>query len=204
MLAKLKELRAECRFSDPALNLWEAYQRRNRSLLQTENDEAHLARLNGAPRHVQKVAMLFEASVWAKQDGPLWDGVIHIPRLEAAIAHVDHCLQTATRLDCIAEKATIRSLADALVARIRRDFSAPQNIRGGWIWLTKTQLTAKYASQPNRPHSLKPEDLYRRLIPCLIGLGVARLGERQGKKVWYGFTVRLGEQHGEKLSYVFR
>jgi hypothetical protein len=46
--------------------------------------------------------------------------------------------------------------------------------------------------------------LYRRLIPCLIGLGVARLGERQGKKVWYGFTVRLGEQHGEKLSYVFR
>jgi len=189
MLAKLKEVHTECIFSDQALKLWEAYQRRNRSLLQTESDEAHLARLNGAPRHVQKVAMLFEVSVWVKQDGSLWDGVIHSPRLESAIVHVDHCLQTATWLDSMTEKATVRTLANVLLARIRRDFRFPQNIRGGWIWLTKTQLTAKYASQPNRPHSWKPDDLYLRLIPCLIELGMARLGEQQGKRVSYGFTV---------------
>ncbi len=189
MLAKLSKLTAECKFSDDAMGLWESYQRQNRKLLQSENNEPHLARLNGAPRQVQKVAMLFAAAVWAKQDSSVWDGIIHSATLELAIEHVDHCLQTAARLDTIAEKAAITTSADALLARVRQDFRSTEYIREGCIWLTKTHLTAKYAPHPDRPHSWKPDDLYLRLIPNLIERGLARLGEQQGKKVWYGFAV---------------
>jgi len=102
---------------------------------------------------------------------------------------VNHCLRTATQLDGLAERANIATSSEALLARVRRDFSSPEYISGGRITLTKTQLTAKYASQPNRPHSWKPDDLYLKLIPDLIRRGLARLEGQQGKKVWYSFTV---------------
>jgi hypothetical protein len=189
MLAKLKSVSAVCRFSPEAEAIWEQYQRKNRALLDSESDDAQGSRLNGAPRHVQKVAMVFEASVWAKQPRCEWDGVIHSSTLEVAIAHVDHCLIAATGLDNIAEKAVIKSSADALLARIRRDFSIRPYLRDGWIWLTKTDLTAKYASQPNRPHAWKPDDLYLRIIPKLIEQGTACVADKQGKKITYRFTI---------------
>lgn len=57
----------------------------------------------------------------------------------------------------------------------------------GWIRLTKTEITPKYAHHSKRSGSWKPDDLYDRLIPNLIERGLARLGGRQGKKVWYDF-----------------
>ncbi len=188
-LNRLAELKAECAFSDQAGVLWEAYQRQNRELLKIEADEGRLSRINGAPRHVQKIAMLFEAAIWARQDRPAWDGVVQATTLQLAINHVTHCLETAARLDALADKAEITTAADVLLAKIRRDFRLPQHLRDGRIWLTKTDLTAKYAPHPDRPHSWKPDDLYLRLIPNLIEHGLARLGEQQGKKVWYGFAV---------------
>jgi hypothetical protein len=188
-LAKLCRLEGVCQFSGNALALWESYQRQNRTLLQSENDEARLARLNGAPRQVQKIAILFQASKWVEGDQPTWDGIIDPDTLELAVDHVNHCLQTAAQLESIAEKAGISMSSEALLARIRRDFAAPEYIEDRWIILTKTQLTAKYASQPTRPHSWKPDDLYLKFIPDLIQRGVAHLGGQQGKRIWYGFAV---------------
>ncbi len=85
-LVKLCHLKARCKFSRRAMAVWESYQCQNRSLLQSENDEAQLARLNGAPRHVQKIAMLFQVSSWAKQDQPTWNGIIDSAPLQLAIA----------------------------------------------------------------------------------------------------------------------
>jgi hypothetical protein len=189
MLAKLNKINAVCGFSQKARAIWEEYQRKNRVLLQTEIDDAHSSRLNGAPRHVQKVAMIFQASVWVKQDGRDWDGVIHSSTLEAAIAHVDHCLQTAARLDSIAERAAITTAAEVLLAKIRCDFSTSEYLHGGWISLTKTHLTAKYASQPTRANAWKPDDLYLRIIPKLIEQGTACVADKQGKKITYRFTI---------------
>jgi hypothetical protein len=189
MLAKLGEVRAECRFSDPAMNRWEAYQRENRVLLHHENNEAQAARLNGAPRHAQKVAMLFEAAMWAKRDDPVWDGIIHLSTLDLAIAHVEHCLATAARLDSIADRASITASADILLAKIRRDFGHCGPIINGWIRLTKTDLTAKYAHHSSRSGAWTPIDLYDRFIPNLIERSLARFVGQQGKKVWYEFPV---------------
>jgi hypothetical protein len=50
---------------------------------------------NGAPRQVQKVAMLFAATIWAKQCAKVWDGILHTPTLQLAIDHVNQCLQIA-------------------------------------------------------------------------------------------------------------
>jgi hypothetical protein len=171
--------------------LGDSFQRQNHNLLQSEDKEAHLARLNGAPRQVQKVALLFAATLWAKPCAKVWDGILHPPPLQLAIDPVNQCLQTALQRDTPAEKALVASSADALLARIRRDFASPEYLCDGWITLTKTQLTAKYASQPDRPHSWKPDDLYRRFLPELTRRGLARWGGHLGKKVSYCFTVEV-------------
>ncbi len=189
MLKKLSKVSVACSFSDEANARWELFQRRNRQLLQQEKDEAHLARLNGAPRQVQKVAMLFAASIWAKQGEAAWDGIIDLPTLELAIAHVEHCLATAVRLDTLTERSNITTSADVLLARIRRDFASPDYKRDGYILLTKTNLTAKYAAHTNRAQAWTPDDLYGRFIPDLIARGLAHLHNKEGKKVVYAFSV---------------
>jgi hypothetical protein len=185
MFRELCKLNAECGFSDKALTVWERYQTENRELLHRSGKEAVSARLNGAPRAVQKVAMLFEASCWVGT-GHGWDGTIRADTLELAIQHVDHCLHTADKLDALVDREATAVSAEALLARIRRDFREHQ--RDGWIVLTKTNLTAKYAPHPDRPHAWTPADLYERFIPALIERGLARLGGREGKRVWYEFA----------------
>ena len=183
---KLCEMEMECRFSKRAMTVWEGYQRRNRELLEQAGTDAISSRLNGAPRAVQKIAMLFEVSCWANAENR-WDGTIRSTTLELAIQHVDHCLRTASRLDALAGREATAVLAESLLARIRRDFGSQQE--GGFIVLTKTELTAKYAPHAGRAHAWKPADLYDRFIPYLIAKGLARLGGKDGKKVWYEFDV---------------
>jgi hypothetical protein len=185
MFRELCKLEAECRFSKRALASWERYQGQNRELLHRTDKDAVSARLNGAPRAVQKIAMLFEAACWVGTDQK-WDGTIRAETLELAIEHVEQCLHTASKLDVLADREATADSAVSLLARIRRDFGSTQ--RDGWIVLTKTDLTAKYAPHPDRPHAWTPADLYERFIPALIGAGLAKLGGKEGKKVWYEFT----------------
>ena len=182
---KLCKLEVACSFSKPALRVWEEYQRFNRERLQQAGSEAISARLNGAPCAVLKIAMLFEAACWVIAENE-WNGIIRPDTLKLAIAHVDHCLETATKLDDLADRETTDASAESLLARIRRDFEVDQE--RGVIVLTKSQLTAKYAPHPSRPHACKPADLYERLIPFLVAKGLARLGGKEGKKVWYEFA----------------
>ncbi|MGO8930721.1 MAG: DUF3987 domain-containing protein [Limisphaerales bacterium] len=185
MFRELCKLEAACRFSKRALAVWERYQQQNRDLLCRTGKDDVSARLNGAPRAVQKIAMLFEAACSVGQHQK-WDGTIRVETLELAIEHIDHCLQTAAKLDALANREATAVSAESLLARIRRDFGSTQ--RDGWIVLTKSELTAKYAPHPDRPHAWTPADLYERLIPALIQNGLARLGGKEGKKVSYEFS----------------
>ena len=189
-LKNIALLRGPCAFSGEASALWDSYQRRNRHLLESENDEARAARLNGAPRQVQKVAMIFSACVWANQDRQSWDGTISASVLEFAIAHVDHCLCTADWLDASAHKTLTQNAADTLLTRIRCDFASPEFRHDGWITLSKSQLTGRYASQPGRPNSWKPNDLYANLIPDLINRGLACQASKHGKKQSFSFLAQ--------------
>lgn len=179
------KLEVACRFTRTALGVWEEYQQRNRDLLQRENKEAVSARLNGAPRAVQKIAMLFEAACWVNTEDQ-WKGFIQSDTLELAIKHVDRCLDTASKLDALAEKEATAVNAESLLARIRRDFGCKRE--RGLIVLTKSELTAKYAPHPTRPNALKPADLYERFIPILMDKGFARLAGKDGKQMRYEFT----------------
>jgi hypothetical protein len=188
-LKKLVQLQGPCTFSADANALWDFYQRQNRRLLESETDEDKSARLNGAPRQVQKVAMIFLACRWANQSRQAWDGIINSSVLQLAISHVDHCLWTADWLDANTERTLTVNSADALLARIRRDFASSKFLGDRWTTLTKSQLTGKYASQPKRRNSWKPDDLYGELVPNLIKRGLAREEGKLGKKVSFGFLV---------------
>ena len=182
---KLCKLKVACRFTSQALGVWKEYQQRNRDLLQHENKEAVSARLNGAPRAVQKIAMLFEAACYVIAENE-WKGSIRAETLELAIKHVDRCLDTASKLDALAEREATAVSAESLLARIRQDFDSKRE--RGLIVLTKSELTAKYAPHPSRANALKPADLYERFLPVLMDKGLARLGDKNGKQVRYEFT----------------
>jgi hypothetical protein len=187
-LSKLSKVSAECALSKEAGPSWESYQHENRRLLRDGTDEAQLSRLNGAPNHVLKLAMLFEASRWAVRDEEVWDGVIQRETLEVGIRHVDGCLLAGTLLDTLSNKARIQSDADVLLAKVRCDIYDPAPQRG-WILIDKTKLTSKYAHHSSRPGSWTPDDLYLRLIPNLMKRGLAKLVEHSGKRVVYAFRV---------------
>lgn len=192
---KLCNMEVACQFSGQAMSVWEQYQRHNRELLQQADTEAVSSRLNGAPRAVQKIAILFEATCWAIAENQ-WKGFIRPETLELAIKHVDRCLDTASKLDALAEKEATAVSAESWLARIRRDFGCKRE--RGLIVLTKSDLTAKYAPHPARPNALKPADLYERFIPILMDKGLARLAGKDGKQMRYEFTC----DDAENLSHL--
>ena len=187
-LAKLVSLPdIECQFADAA-ELWEHFQRENRKQLDATNfnQESQLARLNGQPAHVLKLAMNFQASLWAESSGE-FTGLIELPTLETAIAHGKHCVSSAQALDVIGNRAAIQADADVLFANIPHDFR--ERIMDGAITLTRTDLIRTYAHHSGRKGSWKPDDLYQRLIPDLIRRGKAKEVQRSGKQCAFAFRV---------------
>jgi hypothetical protein len=64
----------------------------------------------------------------------------------------------------------------------------PRKQKTGWIELTKTDLTAKYAAHGGRNKwALSADDLYLRFIPDLIRRGKAREIPRPGKQPAFAF-----------------
>jgi hypothetical protein len=55
------------------------------------------------------------------------------------------------------------------------------------IMLSRSEITAKYASHTGRRGALSSEDLYLRIIPTLIGQGLAKLAKKEGKLEIYAF-----------------
>jgi hypothetical protein len=188
-LAKLVSLRGtECDFSPEAAELWERFQRENRNDLASTavNQESQLARLNGQPMHVLKLAMIFEAALWAETSGT-FTGQIQFSPLETAIEHSRHCMKSAQALDAIGSRAAIESDADVLLANILCNFGGRKS--GGMIVLTRTDLTGTYAHHSGRRGALKPDDLYLRLIPDLMRRGKAREVPRPGKQAAFAFKA---------------
>ena len=182
-------VRTECSMGEDTTQMWSDYQRRNREELDQDHDEAKLARLNSAPRAVQKVALVFQAAIWAKSGQDEWDGIIQGSTLNLAIEHVAHCLWTADRLDVVANREAIRSAADSLLNHIRADFQYLAAGPEGRIVLTKSQLTSRYAPHSSRPNAWRPRDLYDRFIPDLIERDLARVEGKKGKMVEYAFLA---------------
>ena len=189
-LSKLVSLpRTECQFSPEAAEAWTSFQRENRRELNATgyNRESQLARLNGQPVHVLKLALIFEAALWAENTSEPFTGRIQLPTLQMAISHSKHCVLAAQALDAIGNRAAIEADADVLLAKVQNEFR--HNAKAGAILLTCTDLTSAYAHHSDRKGAWKPDDLYLRLIPDLIRRKKAREIQRPGKQPAFAFKV---------------
>jgi hypothetical protein len=192
-LARLVALpETDCQFSPGAELRWEQFQRENRRQLESTSAhrESQLARLNGQPTHVLKLAMIFQAALWVESAAPGgggFTGLIELSTLETAMAHSNQCVRSAHALDAIGNRAEIEGDADVLLANIHHDFRDKRV--GDAIVLTRTDLTRAYAHHSGRRGSLKPDDLYQRLIPDLIRRRKAKEIPRPNKQPAFAFKL---------------
>jgi hypothetical protein len=184
------ELSGPMAFAPDAKECWLEYQKENRVSMDAANPLAEdlISRLASAPAQTLAVAMIFEASMWAKRGGE-WQGLLSMEALKYAIAHVGASLEAAGWLDGIAHRVSIAEDAEVLFERIMRDFAKER--RGLTIYVSRSDLTRSYCHDSRRRGALKPHDLYNRLIPALVSQGKAALAVKNGKREVYAF--RAGE-----------
>ena len=102
IFARLKnsEIDGSIDFDDEADSVWADLQNRNRAQMREvdSQNESQLARLNSVPMQTLRVAIIFEACIWAKSDKE-WRGKISGQALKLAIDHVEACLEAANYIE---------------------------------------------------------------------------------------------------------
>jgi hypothetical protein len=175
----------ELDFSQDALMLWKDYQTDNRDQIKNTDRlaELEISRLSSAPMQALSVAIIFEACRAALTRSHPSD--LSKASLELAIAHIEQCLAGARFLDSIANRATFEAKAEVLLANIQHDYRDQSESNA--IYLTRSEITRKYAPHSIRPGALNPDDLYQQIIPRLIRQGSAKLTKKEGKLEVYAF-----------------
>lgn len=172
--------RGPFKFAPDALDLWTDIQRENRRKLANAKSEAEAGRLNGEPMHILKVSMLFALSMECNPHSLIIDA----DDLECAARHVHHCNTSASFMESVGERESIKERAEILLSRIRADFHNSID-SDGWIRLSRSQITAKYAPHSDRKGALTPHEIYNLIIPALRRKGWADLDSKTGKaEIW--------------------
>lgn len=186
-LAQLPDVRLQ--FSPEARALWGEFQRLNRNQMASESageaNEMRLARLNGQPDHVLKIAIIFHAAQCAKAQQ--MTEFISAHTLSYAIQHVLHSFQTARVLDSIARRDRIKSDADIIHAKVISAFAF--KAANGRIRCTRSELTGRFCHHSGRPNSFGTTELYSVLIPDLIKRSKAFEIECPGKQSQFEFRI---------------
>jgi hypothetical protein len=167
-------------FAPDALDLWTDIQRENRRKLRNAKSEGEAGRLNGEPMHILKVSMLFALSMECNPHSL----VIGADDLECAAHHIHHCNTSASFMESIGERESIRERAEVLLARIRADYHSSID-SDGWIRLSRSAITAKYAPHSDRKGALTVHEIYNLIIPALRWKKLADLDSKTGKaEIW--------------------
>jgi hypothetical protein len=194
----LTELSGEMAFTRNARALWNDLQERNREEIRAiqgidRASESLGSALAEEPSKTLKFAMIFEACRWVVEGSSRGFSEIRRDTLELAAEHGRYCLDASRALDVIGNRSEIRDKADAILARIRTEWAGAAAIapgaRAASIELNRTQLTSRYACNPDRSGALTPARLYNEVIPDLIKRGLARELPREGKGHVYEFTA---------------
>jgi hypothetical protein len=163
-----------------ARDLWIDIQKENRRKLKNAQSEAEAGRLNGEPMHILKVSMLFALAMETNPHSLIIDA----DDLDCASRHIAHCNASASFMEQIGEKESIRERAEILLDRIRADFHLRIDA-DGWIKMPRSLITAKYAPHSDRKGALTPHEIYNLIIPALRRKGMADLVSKNGKaEVW--------------------
>ena len=143
--------------------------------------------------------MIFEVCRWLKDKTRDWQ-VIQADTLDLAARHEAYCVAANKGLDAIANRAEIQDEADAILAQIRSGkCGEPQP--DGHFYLTRTQLTDQFASNPGRHGAMTPERLYSVIIPDLIKRGLAKLAEKHGKLEVLCFVAMENERSRQQREF---
>ena len=170
--------------SPEAFELWDQLHTENRYQIEAIRgidaaSETYSSVLASSPDKTLKLAMIFEVCRWLKDKTREWH-IIQADTLDLAARHKAYCVAANRSLDEIANRAEIQDEADVILAQIRSG-KCGQPQADGHFYLTRTQLTAQFASHSGRYGAMTPERLYSVIIPDLIKRGVAKLAEKRGK-----------------------
>lgn len=187
----MAELTGEMTLAGDAQSLWNQLQDQNREEIRGIREinnagEAYGSALAEEPSKTLKLAMIFEACRWTKDNSRNWRE-IQRDTLALAAEHGRYCLAAGRSLDAIGKRGEIRDEADAILAKIRTDFAG--QVKDGKIELTRTQLTSRFAPNPGRNGAMTPARLYSEIIPDIIKRGHARELPCEGKLHIYQFTA---------------
>jgi hypothetical protein len=191
VLSRLLTLEGEMKLSPDAMGLWTTIQTQNRrAIAEIEGldhaSEAHASMMAESPAKILKRAMIFEVARWAVDTRREWRE-IQPETLELAAEHEEYCVEANRQLDTIGARAETRAVADAILAKIHT-MIVNRVHEDGWIRLTRSEITAKFAANPGRSKGeMTPDRLYTVIIPDLIIRHLARLDTKQGKGEVYAF-----------------
>lgn len=190
-LSAIKGIVAECNFTPDAMEFWIELQKRNRKRCNsipgyTEGDENLAASLNESPARCLKLAVIFQCCRFVA--GSVSDPLTITPDvLQLAEAHQDSCLEAMVEIETLGKRSELEDIAESIMAQLTADGATTPGKTE--ITLTKSELTRRFAANPQRHGSLKPSRLYGEIIPHLIRTGRARLAEKDGKKRSYTFKL---------------
>jgi len=131
--------------------------------------------------------MIFELCRWAKNPSRNWQ-TIPADTLRLAADHSRACLLASQQLDQVARRAEVAEEAEAIMAKVRVDFRGKATASGE-IPLTRTELTRRFAANPERRGAMTPTRLYGEVIPALEKRELVRIERPQGKLHIYYFRV---------------
>jgi len=181
------EMSGEMDFTREAAAAWDDFQIANRAAINRADilREDVISRLSSAPMQTLAVAMIFQVARWAlAKKAPA--RLIEAETLSIAIRHVEECLAAAELLDGISQRAKIAADAEVMLAAIQHEFR--DRAQSGTIFLTRSEITRRFANNSSRQGSLKPDDIYQRIIPALESRGSAKLIRRTPAEL-YAFKV---------------
>jgi len=190
-LQPLLALSGEMKLSPDALKLWKTIQDDNRAQIAKVHgidaaSEALGTTLSESPSKILKRAMIFEICRWLKDSDRDWKS-IQADTLQISANHEAFCIHSSTILDTIGIRAEVREEADIFLPKIRTDFASKAH--GGWILLTRSEITSKFASHSHRPGTLTTDRIYNHIIPNLAKRGLAKLESKTGKREVFAFST---------------
>jgi len=189
MFRPFLEIAGEMDFTRDAAAVWDDFQTANRTAIDRADAlrEDVISRLSSAPMQTLAVAMIFQTARWAlAKKAPA--RLIEAETLAVAIQHVEECLAAADFLDSLAHRAKIAADAEIILAAIQHDFR--DRAQAGTIFLGRSEITRRFARNSSREGSLKPDDLYLRIIPVLERQGLAKRIRREPAEL---YAFKAGE-----------
>ena len=172
-------------FTPEAWDYWAGLQARNHERTQsipgyTSGEESLLSSLNESPARCLKLAIIFQACRWAR-DNSVDPYTITADVLALAEAHQNACLDALMELESTGRRWETEDTSEWLLAQISGDHPGQHSAR-----YTRAELTRRFAHNSGRSGALTPSRLHGEIISKLIERGQCHT-TRAGRTLHYTF-----------------